>query len=107
MLSPFRGQPVPTSRLRLILCGFQTKSRARILLNCWHSGVRMFSKPFLVAALAIACVTAAGAGAYIAVRQNHDVEPASAANQSADTTNPAKPANPAVPETEAVISPPL
>ena len=67
----------------------------------------MFSKPFLVAALAVACVTAAGAGAYIAVRQNHDVEPASAANQSADTTNPAKPANPAVPETEAVIPPPL
>jgi hypothetical protein len=60
----------------------------------------MFSKPFAVAALAIACVTAAAGGAYVAVRQNH--EPAQV---SATAVEPGQPASPAVPETEAIVTP--
>ena len=55
----------------------------------------MFSKPFAAGLLAIACVTAAAGGAYVAVRQNAPPrETASAA-----------PSAPAVQETEAVVAP--
>jgi hypothetical protein len=57
----------------------------------------MFSKPFAVGLLALACVTAAAGGAYVAVRQNQappvPAEPAPAVS------------TPAVQETEAIVSP--
>jgi hypothetical protein len=63
----------------------------------------MFSKPFAVAAHAIACVIAAVGGAYVAVSQNQ--EPARVqAGVTASVDRP-QPANPAVPETEAIVAP--
>ena len=61
----------------------------------------MFSKPLAVALLAVACITAAAGGAYVAVRQN-------APAPVADTGQPAEaaPATAGVPETEAVVAPP-
>ncbi len=63
----------------------------------------MFSKPFAVGALALACVTAAAGGAYIAVRQN--APPASPAHSEAPA-NPDSTVSPAVKDTEAVVTPP-
>jgi hypothetical protein len=55
----------------------------------------MFSKHFAAGLLAIACVTAAAGGAYVAVRQNESPREAAAPAASA----------PAVQETEAVVAP--
>lgn len=63
----------------------------------------MFSKPFAVVALAIACVTAAAGGAYVAIRQNH--EPARVAAAATGSVEQSQPASPAVPETEAIVAP--
>lgn len=61
----------------------------------------MFSKPIAVGLLALACVTAAAGGAYVAVRSTSAV-PASAAAPAAATTPAAT--SPAVQDTEAVVS---
>ena len=63
----------------------------------------MFSKPFAVAALALACVTAAAGGAYVAVKQNHS--PAQVQAAVGDPTNAAA-STPALRDTEAVVAPP-
>ena len=63
----------------------------------------MFSKPFAVVALAIACVTAAAGGAYVAIRQNQ--EPARVAAAATGSVEQSQPASPAVPETEAIVAP--
>ena len=55
----------------------------------------MFSKPFAVVALAIACVTAAAGGAYVAIRQNQ--EPARVAAAATGSVEQSQPASPAVP----------
>ena len=53
----------------------------------------MFSKPFAVVALTIACVTAAAGGAYVAIRQNHEpARVAAAATGSVEQSQPASPA---------------
>jgi hypothetical protein len=67
----------------------------------------MLSKPFAPAVLVFASVTAAAGGAYIAVRQNGP-SPAPVAQQAATAPipEPVQPANPAVQETEAVVTPP-
>jgi len=65
----------------------------------------MFSKPFAAGILlALACVTAAGGGAYLAVRQN----PSTGTVQSAPAAEPVQAASPgpAVHETEAEVSAP-
>ena len=61
----------------------------------------MFSKPIAVGLLALACVTAAAGGAYVAIRSTSAV-PASAAAPAAATTPAAT--SPAVQDTEAVVS---
>jgi hypothetical protein len=63
----------------------------------------MFFKPFAVVALAIACVTAAAGGAYVAIRQNH--EPARVPAAATKSIEQSQPASPAVPETEAIVAP--
>jgi hypothetical protein len=65
----------------------------------------MFSKPFAVAALALACVTAAAGGAYVAVKQNQTPERAQAAVAEAPNRG-GTPAAQAVRDTEAVVAPP-
>jgi type IV secretory pathway VirB10-like protein len=62
----------------------------------------MTSKPVAVGLLAIACVTAAAGGAFMAVRQNHAAQ---TAQMAASQATPEK-AEQAVAETEAVVSPP-
>ena len=62
----------------------------------------MFSKPFAVGLLALACVSAAAAGSYVAVRQNQTLPAASTVGTTADGQAPARPA---VQETEAVVTP--
>ena len=61
----------------------------------------MFSKPFAVGALVIACVTAAAGGAFVAVRQNQ----ASTAPPAAAGAFQPSPTSPAVQDTEAVVAP--
>src|SRR5687768_6380537 len=65
-------------------------------------GARMFSKPFAVGLLAIACVTAAAAGSYVAVRQNQTLPAASTVGTTVEGQAQARPA---VQETEAVVTP--
>ena len=62
----------------------------------------MISKPLVAAFLAAGCIGAAGAGAYVAVRQTApDPVPAQVAVQTADASAAAKP----VAETEALVTP--
>lgn len=61
----------------------------------------MFSKPFVVAALAAGCVAAAAAGAYVSLQGNRDAQVASAPAAPAAEPQQAK----AVAETEAVVTP--
>jgi hypothetical protein len=61
----------------------------------------MFSRPFAVAVLALACVTAAAGGAYVAVRQNHSADRERSASAIADVS---LQGGPAVQETEAVVA---
>lgn len=63
----------------------------------------MFSKPVAVALLAVACVTAAAGGAYVAVRQNQPSAPAAVAPDPSAAQTQA--AGPAVRETEALVAP--
>src|SRR5262245_32791614 len=60
----------------------------------------MFQNRFGFAVLAVACVSAAGAGGYLASRQN-DVTPASVA---AASVPPSQVQRPAVSETEGIVS---
>src|SRR5262245_12970965 len=60
----------------------------------------MFSKPVAVGLLALACVTAAAGGAYVAVRSSSAVAPTAAPSAQATPTTAL-----AVKETEAVVSP--
>jgi len=66
----------------------------------------MLSKPFALAVLAFASVTAAAGGAYIAVRQNGPSAVPVAQQATAPISAPLQAASPAVQETEAVITPP-
>jgi hypothetical protein len=61
----------------------------------------MISKPIALGLLAAACVTAAGSGAFLAVRQNAPVSTSEAQAQPATSTN----ALPGVAESEAIITP--
>jgi type IV secretory pathway VirB10-like protein len=66
----------------------------------------MISRPLVLVALVIGCITAAGAGAFYAVRQNKaDRTPAEAMLAPAESTATAKPSQ-AVVETEATVSQP-
>ena len=66
----------------------------------------MISRPVVLGLVAAACVTAAGAGAFVAVRQNGADRSAAAVTMPAQTgpaqTAPAQP----VSETEALVAPP-
>jgi len=61
----------------------------------------MISKPIALGLLAAACVTAAGGGAFLAVRQNPAVPSAQAEAQPANAPN----TQPGVAESEAIIAP--
>jgi hypothetical protein len=61
----------------------------------------MISKPIALGLLAAACVTAAGGGAFLAVRQQPAVQPAQAQVQPASAPN----AEPGVAESETIIAP--
>jgi hypothetical protein len=61
----------------------------------------MISKPIALGLLAAACVTAAGGGAFLAVRQEPAVQPAQAQAQPASAPN----AEPGVAESETIIAP--
>jgi type IV secretory pathway VirB10-like protein len=63
----------------------------------------MFSSRVTIAALAVACVAAAGVGGYVASRQNAIPAPAAAAGAASDVSA-ASPSQP-VQETEAVVAP--
>lgn len=68
----------------------------------------MQSRTFAVGLLALACVTAAAGGAYVAVRQNHSpaVSGPIATEPSQQPVGAAQAASPAVQETEALVAPP-